>query len=484
VYVSDSMTEDNQSWYSDTISQLLELPQPSIESSLGKAYEAGLNGESITFNLSNLRPDSVENEVGMVSSGAISFAFMLARAYEFGQHQTMASLLAFLSSFNAVLRRGGTYKNGAITTSMPMWHPMAQDYLETPKELYPWLKQGLVLPSDYLKFSELLPLVYAKVNNGSLWLEKSVIQVASEVNLIWLASDDPRQASRLRSNVCREILIIDRSTCNLSHLNAGQIDQFSELPAALSYVTKILCELHATGPQDGTPFYRPSQEDRQIGVGILGLSNLLARHQIAYKDLVVSLDRMLKLVSLKSIYKASLGQLELPKPNLDWRPADELSWWLIKAYSEASKVARAYNMERAFCIAPTANSSFRYEDLEFWTTSPEISPPISRSIERISETQTEEDIFFYHPKAETAMEVGWHWYRELVDVWQTLMNATGLGHSISFNIWQDIDSDFLYWFASSNVVSTYYRLNVDTSALNKADQFTNSGPTISCACAG
>ena len=480
-YVSDSMTEGNEYWCLDPDP---DAPLDSIESSIFAAYEAGLYNQPVAFDLSALRPDNVANELGMVSSGAVSFAFIIKRAYEFGQHQTIGSLLAFLSSFNAVLRRGGTYKNGAITTSIPIWHPEAQAYLETPKEQYPWLKQGLVLPSDYLEFSDLLPLVYTKVNNGGLWLEKAVQQLP--IGYEWLSSSSPKLKSRLRSNVCREILIPDRATCNLSHLNAGQITNFEQLPEALCYVTQVLCELHKTAPQDASRYYLPAAKDRQIGVGIVGLSNMLAIHGITYKEHIQSLKNMLDAIGDGVIWEACDKSFlpENPFALDECSEADWLAYWLIIAYIKAARVAYSYNMFRAFTIAPTANSSFRYEDSEFFTTSPEISPPMAHTIERISETQEEQDIFFYNPKAELAIDVGWDTYFELVSTYQRLMNATGLGHSISFNVWEDIDQSWLQKWADSDILTTYYRLDVDQSALNKADQFEPRGGEIKCACGG
>ena len=43
-------------------------------------------------------------------------------------------------------------------------------------------------------------------------------------------------------------------------------------------------------------------------------------------------------------------------------------------------------MVRAFAIAPTASCSYRSKDLDGFTATPEIAPPISRTVDRDSGT--------------------------------------------------------------------------------------------------
>jgi len=473
--VSDSMEEDCQVWPAH--SDIARKANLSIEQAIYHAWSAGEGGYDLQFDLSALRPPNTPNSVGMVSSGALSFGEWIKSAYEFGKKSDIESLLYFLSNFNGVLLRGGHYKGGAITTSMPVWNKSALDYLTLPKEAHPWLKKGLTLSSDYFEYG-LDELIIEKVNNGSLWLEKAVQQTTNGYD--WLTSVDTGLDERLRSNVCREIQITSKATCDLSHGNLGQIAYFNELPDMLVKTTRMLCTLKSMGIQDTAGIYKKSSEDKQIGVGLIGLSNLLARFQITYREHVDSLNRVIKMVTKDKINDACYGFRILSKPEFE-TDSDSLAWWMIMAYVEASKVARSYGMERAFCIAPTANSSFRYTDLEGYSTSPEISPPISLEIERLSETLEDTDIFFYHPNAETAEQVGFHTYQGLVEAYQELFNVTGLGHSISFNIWEPIDFTFLDWFDNSEVLTTYYRITVDQGYLNKSTQF---GDEIKCDCVG
>lgn len=445
-----------------------------IDKALWFAVATGYWGESLVVDLSHLRPAHVENAHGMVSSGPVSFARMFQAAFEFGRKPTIKSLLGFLSSFNGELRRGGRYKNGAITTSLPMWHPNALEYIQLPTSDHPWLKKGLVIPRDWANF-DLLPAILRGVNNGTLWLEKSVRQTTQDEheanprrNHIWLPSDSPEQANRLRSNVCREILLPHRGTCTLSGINLGATRRFEDLPGAFRHAMEFLCELHKANHVAAAGIYLDASEDKQVGLWVIGLANLLAAQGITYKELTVSLSDLIQ-KQAHEIRQASMG---LPS-NLHLESSEKaptLAYWLARAFAEAAVIARSYGMERAFTVAPTASCSYRYEDLEGFTTTPEISPPVYREVERMSETVASEFVF-YGPNVETAETVGAAWYTLLVDAWQSLMNCTGLAHSISYNVWEDFDQLQWDFWTSSKMVTTYYRLDVTTGYLDKADQF-------------
>ena len=49
----------------------------------------------------------------------------------------------------------------------------------------------------------------------------------------------------------------------------------------------------------------------------------------------------------------------------------------------AAQIARQYDMVRAFAIAPTASCSYRSKDLDGYTCTPEIAPPISKTVSAI-----------------------------------------------------------------------------------------------------
>ncbi|MFN7161412.1 MAG: ribonucleotide reductase, partial [Candidatus Gracilibacteria bacterium] len=143
---------------------------------------------------------------------------------------------------------------------------------------------------------------------------------------------------------------------------------------------------------------------------------------------------------------------------------------IMTGYERAANVARRYRMQRAFAIAPTANTSYAYTDMLGYVTTPEISPPVDREVVRVSET-TDEITVTYPPTVEIASEVGWNTYWRLIDLWMQMMNSTGLAHSISSNWWSDqisMNDKFLEKWLKSSWRSLYYALPVEP-AVDKSE---------------
>ena len=102
----------------------------------------------------------------------------------------------------------------------------------------------------------------------------------------------------------------------------------------------------------------------------------------------------------------------------------------------AAGIARANNMVRAFAIAPTASCSYRSKDLDGFTCTPEIAPPIAKSVDRDSGTFGVET--YEYGDVEIASEVGWDNYKRVADGIMRLYNSTGLLHGYSYNWWSDL----------------------------------------------
>jgi hypothetical protein len=128
-----------------------------------------------------------------------------------------------------------------------------------------------------------------------------------------------------------------------------------------------LCELHAKTNVDASGEYLSPKTDRQVGLGMLGLANMLRRYNVSYKEFGQGLEDM-----LAGRLSASAG----------YALADAFRG----AVEAAAEVARAHGMVRAFAVAPTASCSYRYTDLDGFTTTPEIAPPIARHVDRDSGT--------------------------------------------------------------------------------------------------
>ena len=67
-------------------------------------------------------------------------------------------------------------------------------------------------------------------------------------------------------------------------------------------------------------------------------------------------------------------------------PAYALVEQISSGIEQAAAIARYNGMVRAFAIAPTASCSYRSVDLDGYTCTPEIAPPISQTVDRDSGT--------------------------------------------------------------------------------------------------
>jgi hypothetical protein len=235
----------------------------------------------------------------------------------------------------------------------------------------------------------------------------------------------------------------------------------SEIPTAFTEGMKFLCELHAQTGTDDSGIYLPSSKDRQVGLGVLGLANHLAIAGVTYKEFVETLEDSLDIWE-------SEGELQE-----ETSTAKTIVNMLFTGFKQSAEVARQYKMQRAFTIAPTASCSYNYQDIEGYTTTPEIAPPVDRQVDRDSDTFGVQS-YDYNPKVEIASEVGWDIQFRLNAAWQRLMNTTGLAHSISMNWWSDMvqmDKAFIERWLDSPLLSLYYSLQVMPATQDKSSVF-------------
>ena len=152
--------------------------------------------------------------------------------------------------------------------------------------------------------------------------------------------------------------------------------------------------------------------------------------------------------------------------------AGELATQLKLGIEAAAQVARNHNMVRAFAIAPTASCSYKSKDLDGYTCTPEIAPPISRSVDRDSGTFGVQH--FDYGDVEIASEAGWHAYKFVADQLMIMLDNTGLLHGYSFNSWSDVvtyDRNFVEEWLLSPQTSLYYSLQVMSDTQDKTDAY-------------
>ena len=393
-----------------------------IEASWRFVSHALRNAAGVAVHLSKLRPRGTITQKGedqLVASGPVSFA----RVY---------------STLNEVLRRGGTYKNGACVVHIDANHADLEEFVDASRAELPWIKKCIdITPAWWNDLSETVQQkVLRGIQAGDLWLNKVKYD---------------QEGERIYGNVCLEIYLRSRGTCLLQHVNLGACN-VEDLRRAFVEGMAQLVSLHGRTGVGDTGEYLSPDVDRQVGLGVLGLANFLSIHGVSY---------------------AAFGEaLRAINFNIDHErtPAYVLAEELQAAVSESAQVARANNMVRAFTIAPTASCSYRHKDLLGHTTAPEIAPPISRQVDRDSGTFGVES--FDYGNVEIASEVGWEAYKSVCDGICQLFTDTGLFHGYSFNSWSDVvtyNQAFIEDWLSSPQTSLYYALQVMPDTLRKDD---------------
>ena len=425
-----SRTGRVQSWLDDPSGRLPvsctvfvvenEMEGPNgIEASWRFASHALRNGAGVAIHLSKLDPKGYERASGVVASGVISFG----RIY---------------SALNETLRRGGKYKNGAVVLHLDASHPDIEEFIETPREVLPWAKRCVNITQEWWDDMDIIvrqKLLHG-IKSGDIWLNKVKYE----------------GTKRIRGNVCLEVYLPSRGTCLLQHVNLGACE-FDDIPNAFVEGMSQLCDLHSRTGVGSTGEYLDPSVDRQVGLGMLGLANLLRRYSVTYEQFGRALE-------------------SFNSGNTIRTAAYELVSRLASGIDQAASIARQNNMVRAFAIAPTASCSYRSRDLDGYTCTPEIAPPISRQVDRDSGTFGVET--FSYGDVEIASEVGWDNYKRVADGIMRILNNTGLAHGYSYNSWSDVvtyDEEFIEQWLESPQTSLYYSLQVMGDVQDKSDAY-------------
>ena len=424
-----SRTGRVQSWIDDPTSRLpvsctvfvvedsMEGPN-GIEASWRFVSHALRYGAGCAVHLSKLRSKGDENGKGLVASGPVSFA-------------------KIYSTLNEILRRGGVYKNGAVVCHLDLNHPDALEFISTPRHELPWVKRCINIKPEWWEACDFKEKLLYGIRTGDIWLNKVKYD---------------KEEKRIRGNVCLEVYLPSRGTCLLQHVNLGACE-FDDIPKAFVAGMSELCELHGKTGVGQSGEYLSSDVDRQVGLGMLGLANLLRRYGVTYEQFGRALEQFNKGESVRSA-------------------AYELVTQFNSGIEQSANIARRYNMVRAFAIAPTASCSYRSTDLDGYTCTPEIAPPISKTVDRDSGTfgvQT-----FSYGDVEIASQVGWDNYKRVADGIMTLLNRTGLLHGYSFNSWSDMvtyDNAFIEEWLDSPQTSLYYSLQVMGDVQDKSSAY-------------
>tara|TARA_R100001224_G_scaffold104491_1_gene77728 strand:+ start:40 stop:1410 length:1371 start_codon:yes stop_codon:yes gene_type:complete len=424
-----SRTGRVQSWMDDPTGRLPvsctvfvvenEMEGPNgIEASWRFASHALRYGAGCAIHLSKLDPKGHTRKSGVVASGPVSFG-------------------KIYSTLNEILRRGGIYKNGAIVLHLDLSHADSLEFVTTDRSELPWVKRCINITEEWWENCTFKEQVLHAIKSGDVWLNK--VRYDNEGN-------------RIYGNVCLEVYLPSRGTCLLQHVNLSACE-YDDIPRAFVEGMSELCNLHSKTGVGATGEYLSPEVDRQVGLGMLGLANLLRRYGVTYEQFGRALDQYNNNETIRSA-------------------AYELVSQFASGINQAASIAREHNMVRAFAIAPTASCSYRSLDLDGYTSTPEIAPPISQTVDRDSGTfgvQT-----YNYGDVEIASEVGWKNYKRVSDGIMTMLSRTGLLHGYSFNSWSDTvtyDNEFIEEWLRSPQTSLYYSLQVMGDTQDKSDAY-------------
>ena len=394
-----------------------------IEASWRFASHALRHGAGCAVHLSKLRPKGDENGKGLTASGPVSFA-------------------KIYSVLNETLRRGGHYKNGAVVVHLDINHADILEFVQLPRADAPWIKRCVDLDARLWQSTDIRvkDAILEGIKSGDIWLNKIKY----------------KHGERIYGNVCLEVYLPSRGTCLLQHVNLAACSA-GDLKSAFSQGMSELCELHGRTGVGATGEYLSSDIDRQVGLGMLGLANLLRRYEITYAQFG------------KALEEVNEG---IPAIGIPGKIATEL----YKGIQASASIARENNMVRAFAIAPTASCSYRSKDLDGYTSTPEIAPPIATSVDRDSGTFGVEH--YDYGDVEIASKVGWDAYKKVADQIMIMLDNTGLLHGYSFNSWSDVvtyDINFVEEWLLSPQTSLYYSLQVMGDVQDKTDAYAALG---------
>tara|TARA_X000001036_G_scaffold10161_2_gene8981 strand:- start:1083 stop:2480 length:1398 start_codon:yes stop_codon:yes gene_type:complete len=393
-----------------------------IEASWRFVSHALRNGAGCAVHLSKLRPKGSESIKGadtLVASGPVSFG-------------------KFYSTLNEILRRGGTYRNGACVLHLDITHPDILDFVLAERHELPWVKRCVDLEPQlwFNTESSVKEAILRGIARGDIWLNKIKYY----------------NGNRIYGNVCLEVFLPSRGTCLLQHVNLGA-NSIGDLRATFRTAMSELCDLHPRTNVGESGEYLTPDRDKQVGLGLLGLANFLSIHNITYAQFGDALEAINRGETIQGTAGMAARELYL-------------------GIEIAANIAREKNMVRAFAIAPTASCSYRSRDLNGYTATPEIAPPIARTVDRDSGEFGVERVEYGN--VEIASEVGWESYKKVADEIMSMLFRTGLLHGYSFNSWSDMvtyDEAFIEEWLKSPQTSLYYSLQVMGDTQDKSDAY-------------
>lgn len=376
----------------------------------------------LVVDMSKLRPKGSIGSGGLVCSGVTNF-------------------MAGYSLLAREVARGNSFKKAAVVLALDFTHPDFEDFLAYPKTEIPWAKMSVTINEDMWlpEYAERREKLYKAVAAGSTFVYKEQFN---------------SQGIKLYTNVCHGLSLLSRSTCTLAHVNLGLISDPSEIPQAMLECFLDLDVIWNYFNQTHEEHFLPPEQDKQVGLGYVGLANMLAYFGVSYVEFVNAMENL--------VYGGAVSS----------SLASQLAIAFEEGYEKVAREAKRLGYERVFAIEPTASCSFKQKDLRGFTCTPEISPPVCHPVTKVTRRQAQDGYqdYQYPTNVEVAgIDVPFKVYDRLCAVFQTLANTTGLAQGISYNWWLDkpVNEDtFTDWY-DSPLKTIYYRWATASTSQDK-----------------
>jgi len=448
-----------------------------------------------TLIMSNLRARGKAISTGGSSSGPCSFA------------------LVFDSIAQAMLRPGK--KSGVVVLFLDADHP----------DIDEWISNS---------FKGQLNRAYTGVlfRPGKRYPKELLTKIAEAYNnwgVSYLCKTSIHNGEVLYPNVCTEIRQGHKGQCVLGAINLSKmsrlpfdqfVDVFRQSAIAMRDNLQISLDNHTERPD-------LFAYEKQVGLGFVGMANLLGDLRVTYQSAVRWFNENVNLQMLEGDVTFTEFMEDLLKTSGDRSAAGDF-WYKFIGGVVAGTIAVGDSLDRLWTAQPTAHTSLRLgldvEDtalenllssgydckgisthkqaVEYITNhnlpivtrkigvgcAPELQPPYAvrlpgkRGSTVINQSQlTGSTEIQYSYKVQTRDEVPYETYYQFCCQIQLILNFTEKAHTLSHCTWSgQIDGDFVERFLKGPLGSLYYRLDpTPSTAMDKTSTWDDDGIDLS-----
>ena len=428
----------------DTVESIAEFYQWAMMVSKFEGAPTGI--------FSNLRGKDSMVSGGFKSSGPVSF------------------LKPFDEITGAMKRR--EKKNGVGVAFLDITHP----------DILDWVSQGtaqfcnhiflgvLIDPKEYKNVSDEVKVAVAKAyNEHRIFINKYGFH--------------HKTGERLYPNVCNEIRQHHKGVCTLAAIKLFDMAKLDAVKFATVFrdcattLINVLPEIQLQCEENPNLY----TFEKQVGLGFVGMANLIGSSGTTYHDMAVRGEQMLKMFGDEEIDPLDFVLSTTPQD------CPDLLLWskLVSGILAASVVQHDNGVARMFTSQPTAHTSLRLTDNSNKAVAAELAPPRATrlsngSSQRINQSDTRgntKQVFANY--VELQDEVPYETYYKFCDVFAGIIDyivGDNQSHTFSHCFYgEEFTREFMDKFVKGNLGSMYYRLPSHKSSSDKTKTLDDAG---------